>query len=63
MGFLNVVPPGPPLFGRKIVLKPVPPNSPVKAERTPRGGPGVVVLGRTLTCRLSAAWMLNPDGW
>lgn len=35
--FGKVVPFGGPLFGRKIVLKPVPAKVPAKFERTPRG--------------------------
>src|SRR5208337_1665170 len=37
-GLGKVVVVGGPLLGRKIVLKPVPPNSPMKCERTPSGG-------------------------
>lgn len=45
IGLGNVVPLGGPLFGRKIVLKPVPAKVPVKFDSTPSGGGGAAASG------------------
>ena len=63
-GLGNVVVVGGPLLGRKIKLKPVPANSPVKFARTPSGGDEVTAksgldFGSSLS---SISWILKSEG-
>lgn len=58
IGLGNVVPLGGPLFGRKIVLKPVPAKVPVKFDSTPSGGGGAAASG----CCVWGVWDVW-DAW